>query len=559
MSGVNFFLPEMQDMQHVIQASSLNMPVGSVAGGHVLMPMSECDESMASTEVPDLAVKREAFERGERLVQQALQGSELDKRDLKKLFTCADGRPLRLAVYVRETAKQRAISQLVARHGAALIGEEKECQQSDVLSNAPSTASTIADESCKSGGNDNDKNDQIADVILVSQAELAALSVQTPELFQQPLHALDWAEACVDAKQVKSIKTLVHKYTFEFQLIALPPFRIAASWSAVQEPAAAALSGAMVVPAVPGEWVEQEDAQFAEFVLACMRSSLVAPKFDLFWRSFDFSQFQQPQIAAERRWYHLRDHFAQLLLSHEDVWEEYTNIYQQRWPGENEMAINRRSLSAEQTQSGEHVFPRRKSKRRKTAGPPWTNEEVVALIRGVNKFGAGQWKKILMHFFPEDTCRTNVNLKDKWRHMQKTKHPMLKKYYDVSAATDAKVSSRREVEARREQRAQNKGTRGRRSQADPAMDLSQALAAAAIDVALLDENTMMDMESASLPSLLGGHLSSLNDASFLSLMPPMQNTSSVPELTLSHLQQTAPTGGEPVMSSESSGGQAKNS
>ena len=51
---------------------------------------------------------------------------------------------------------------------------------------------------------------------------------------------------------------------------------------------------------------------------------------------------------------------------------------------------------------------------------PWTPEEETALQRGVELYGEGSWQTILerKHFKKE---RTVVDLKDKWRNLQKKK------------------------------------------------------------------------------------------------------------------------------------------
>lgn len=50
----------------------------------------------------------------------------------------------------------------------------------------------------------------------------------------------------------------------------------------------------------------------------------------------------------------------------------------------------------------------------------WTSEEVQALIAGVKKHGAGKWAVILAdNSLKFNRRRTNVDLKDKWRNLQK--------------------------------------------------------------------------------------------------------------------------------------------
>ena len=55
--------------------------------------------------------------------------------------------------------------------------------------------------------------------------------------------------------------------------------------------------------------------------------------------------------------------------------------------------------------------------RRPTQRVPWTADEEERLRRGVAKYGKGNWAKI------KEKCgfviRTSVNLKDKWRNMEK--------------------------------------------------------------------------------------------------------------------------------------------
>jgi hypothetical protein len=49
----------------------------------------------------------------------------------------------------------------------------------------------------------------------------------------------------------------------------------------------------------------------------------------------------------------------------------------------------------------------------------WSHDEEKLLILGVNEFGAGAWKRIRDKYFGEDSKRSYVDLKDKWRNMEK--------------------------------------------------------------------------------------------------------------------------------------------
>lgn len=46
----------------------------------------------------------------------------------------------------------------------------------------------------------------------------------------------------------------------------------------------------------------------------------------------------------------------------------------------------------------------------------WTQKEEAYLRKGVERFGRGKWKEILCAY-PFKDCRTNRDLKDKWRNI----------------------------------------------------------------------------------------------------------------------------------------------
>lgn len=48
----------------------------------------------------------------------------------------------------------------------------------------------------------------------------------------------------------------------------------------------------------------------------------------------------------------------------------------------------------------------------------WTEEEVEFLKEGVSRFGLGNWK-IIRENYPFNRKRNNIDLRDKWRNLQK--------------------------------------------------------------------------------------------------------------------------------------------
>ena len=48
----------------------------------------------------------------------------------------------------------------------------------------------------------------------------------------------------------------------------------------------------------------------------------------------------------------------------------------------------------------------------------WTRDEELRLIRGVSRYGEGNWREIQRHCGFTRT-RTNIDLKDKFRNLQK--------------------------------------------------------------------------------------------------------------------------------------------
>jgi hypothetical protein len=48
----------------------------------------------------------------------------------------------------------------------------------------------------------------------------------------------------------------------------------------------------------------------------------------------------------------------------------------------------------------------------------WTEEEAGYVRQGVKKFGYGKWMQIRASY-PFKSCRSSVDIRDKWRNMQK--------------------------------------------------------------------------------------------------------------------------------------------
>ncbi|XP_058006940.1 telomere repeat-binding protein 6-like isoform X2 [Hevea brasiliensis] len=49
----------------------------------------------------------------------------------------------------------------------------------------------------------------------------------------------------------------------------------------------------------------------------------------------------------------------------------------------------------------------------------WTLSEVMKLVQGVSRYGAGRWSEIKRLAFASYSYRTSVDLKDKWRNLLK--------------------------------------------------------------------------------------------------------------------------------------------
>ena len=65
----------------------------------------------------------------------------------------------------------------------------------------------------------------------------------------------------------------------------------------------------------------------------------------------------------------------------------------------------------------------------RTSRARWTSEEVNKLLKGIRRYGLGQWRLIQKEFLPE---RTNVMVKDKVRTMMNSKNPNDRKRLEES-------------------------------------------------------------------------------------------------------------------------------
>ncbi|CAI9753735.1 unnamed protein product [Fraxinus pennsylvanica] len=63
------------------------------------------------------------------------------------------------------------------------------------------------------------------------------------------------------------------------------------------------------------------------------------------------------------------------------------------------------------------TMPAANGRMRRKHHRPWTLSEVVKLVEGVAKYGAGRWSEIKRLAFASYSYRTSVDLKDKWRNL----------------------------------------------------------------------------------------------------------------------------------------------
>ena len=66
---------------------------------------------------------------------------------------------------------------------------------------------------------------------------------------------------------------------------------------------------------------------------------------------------------------------------------------------------------------GKHFNKKRRFSPVPASSRVWSYEETEELLKGVKKYGVGQWRQILEHFH-FGPHRTTTNLQDKWRNIQ---------------------------------------------------------------------------------------------------------------------------------------------
>ncbi|XP_059288593.1 uncharacterized protein LOC132041936 [Lycium ferocissimum] len=84
---------------------------------------------------------------------------------------------------------------------------------------------------------------------------------------------------------------------------------------------------------------------------------------------------------------------------------------------ENDIELN--DCSEDNSDDNVATIPTQKGGMRRKHHRPWTINEVVKLVEGVARYGAGRWSEIKQLAFASCPYRTSVDLKDKWRNLLK--------------------------------------------------------------------------------------------------------------------------------------------
>uniref|UniRef100_A0A1D1XQE9 Telomere repeat-binding protein 6 n=1 Tax=Anthurium amnicola TaxID=1678845 RepID=A0A1D1XQE9_9ARAE len=100
---------------------------------------------------------------------------------------------------------------------------------------------------------------------------------------------------------------------------------------------------------------------------------------------------------------------ADLIQKEKPVAETYSK--------EHDPVLGKLGASGDYSEDYADIVLRPKYSTRRKHHRAWTLCEVVKLVEGVSKYGAGRWSEIKRLAFPSYTYRTSVDLKDKWRNL----------------------------------------------------------------------------------------------------------------------------------------------
>ncbi|KAG8388417.1 hypothetical protein BUALT_Bualt02G0123700 [Buddleja alternifolia] len=111
--------------------------------------------------------------------------------------------------------------------------------------------------------------------------------------------------------------------------------------------------------------------------------------------------------SSSPRW--IRDHPG----DSNDICKPYAKIIQL------EKEVKQKNMESYENSSDDEVMtvPTSNGGMRRKHHRPWTLSEVVKLVEGVAKYGAGRWSEIKRLAFASYSYRTSVDLKDKWRNL----------------------------------------------------------------------------------------------------------------------------------------------
>jgi hypothetical protein len=90
-----------------------------------------------------------------------------------------------------------------------------------------------------------------------------------------------------------------------------------------------------------------------------------------------------------------------------------------RMEREENLGLTHADSSGDNSDDNVVTVPTAKGGMRRKHHRAWTLSEVVKLVEGVSKCGAGRWSEIKRLAFASYSYRTSVDLKDKWRNLLK--------------------------------------------------------------------------------------------------------------------------------------------